>query len=55
MTFFFPFLKIKKKGENRGMECLTGEKVAVVKYSFLISEKTLGRKGRDEKVGGGMK
>ncbi len=39
--FFFFFLK---KGEEWGMECLTGEKVPVVKYSFLISEKTLVRK-----------
>lgn len=33
-----------KKGENWGMECLTGKTVPVVKYSFLISEKTLVRK-----------
>lgn len=39
MIFFF-----LKKGEEWGMECLTGEKVSVVKYSFLISEKTLVRK-----------
>lgn len=33
-----------KKGEEWGMECLTGEKGSCVKYSFLISEKTLVRK-----------
>lgn len=43
MKFFFFPLK-KKKGEEWGVECLTGEKVPVVKYSFLISEKTLVRK-----------
>ena len=38
------FLFLLREGEEWGMECLTGEKVPVVKYSFLISEKTLVRK-----------
>lgn len=38
------FLLLKKRERNGGTECLTGEKVPVVIYSFLISEKTLVRK-----------
>lgn len=40
--FFFP---LKKRGENWGNGAFDGgRKVPVVKYSFLISEKTLVRK-----------
>lgn len=40
---FFP-PPLKKGYEKWGTGRLTGEKVLVVKYSFLISEKTLVRK-----------